>query len=271
VPPENREGRRIAKLFRQIRELREVRACDLDAILTEDEIDVLEFRTKSPGCTACLVRDPYGKGGGIWLEPGQDTGRRRFSIAHELGHYHIPRHRGEGTRLICADADLRARSHNARQLEWEANDFAAELLMPFRLFSADVERRDVGFASVYQLNSDGMYNVSVTAAAWRMVQVTSEACALVVSTDGKVEWVARSNTFPYGVLPERRQAILPNSLAASLLRGEGGSDVPMAVPWHAWLESLPGRPTELLESTHSIPRLRQVLSLLWIVDTESDE
>ena len=248
-----------------------MRACDLDAILAEDEIEVFEFRNRNPGCTACLMRDPDGKGGGIWLEPGQDPGRRRFSIAHELGHYHIPRHLRGATSLACADADLRARSRDARQLEWEANDFAAELLMPFRLFSEDVERRDVAFASVYQLCSDAMYRVSVTAAAWRMVQVTNEACALVVSTDSKVEWVARSSTFPYGLLPERAQSIDPNSLAASLVRGEQGSELPVAVPSHAWLEALPDRPIELLESTHSIPQLRQVLSLLWIVDTESDD
>src|ERR1051325_1956225 len=163
----NQEGRRIARLFRQFRVPSDVRAVDLEEILREDELEVVESRVDDPGYTACLVRDPYAKGGGIFIAPGQDPGRRRFSLAHELGHYHIPSHRKAGLTLTCADEALRAQDWGTNSVEWEANDFAAELLMPFRLFAPDAEHLSISFQSVHRLASPEMYNVSVTAAAWR--------------------------------------------------------------------------------------------------------
>lgn len=144
----------------------------MDAILVKDHIEVLPSREVDPGYTACLMRAPAGcQGGGIFLAPGEDTGRKRSSIAHELGHFHIPSHARTGADGIgyCADRDMRTRSRDGRHQEWEANDFAAELLMPRKLFAADAERFDVSIAGVQRLAAEDMYNVSVTAAAWRLM------------------------------------------------------------------------------------------------------
>lgn len=54
----------------------------------------------------------------IFVSPGRGHGRRRFSIAHELGHYLLHRD------LIAAGMAP------GPQHEREANEFAAELLMP---------------------------------------------------------------------------------------------------------------------------------------------
>lgn len=54
----------------------------------------------------------------IFVAPGRGRGRRRFSIAHELGHYLLHRD------LIAAGMAP------GPQHEREANEFAAELLMP---------------------------------------------------------------------------------------------------------------------------------------------
>ncbi len=55
----------------------------------------------------------------------------RFVVAHELGHY--LRHPELDQFKLCTDADLGTWYHTGR--EQEANDFAAELLMPEALFS----------------------------------------------------------------------------------------------------------------------------------------
>jgi Zn-dependent peptidase ImmA (M78 family) len=135
-----------------------VRACNLDEILAEDQIDLEESLFPESSYAACLIRSPDWKGGGIMLPKGQDGGRRRFSIAHELGHYHIPSH--SGVNGFCSDTDMRARSTDSRQKEWEANDFAAELLMPHALFSADVGKREISAATAMDLASAEMYNVA---------------------------------------------------------------------------------------------------------------
>lgn len=268
----SREGRRIAQLFRQYRALGDVRPCNLDAILDEDEIEVITSREADPHYTACLIRAPAGcRGGGIFLAPGQDSGRKRFSIAHELGHFHIPSHARTGAdgTGYCADRDMRARSRDARQQEWEANDFAAELLMPKKLFAADAARLDVSIAGVQRLAAEDMYNVSVTAAAWRLVQTTRERCAMVVSTGGIVEWMVRSEGF-WLPITERRQRLHPGTLAAGTFRGEGAEPQSREVPAGAWLDTPTAVAGTLLESTHHIASLNQVVSLLWLVDSDGE-
>lgn len=264
---ENREGLRIARLFRQHRVGLDVRRCDLEALCDEDYLDIVESCLTEPGYTAALVRVPDGPGGGIILKCGQDRGRRRFSIAHELGHYHIPRHRTvEG---YCADSDMRARSGDAKRQEWEANDFATELLMPRALFFDDARRLDVSIASAVTLGAREAYDVSITAAAWRIVQVTREPAALVMSVNGRVEWIVRSDAFRLP-LTERGQRVHPDTLVAAAFRERSGSDVPSEVDPAAWLDRAVDVRGTLLESTHFIPSLGQALSLLWLVDEDGD-
>lgn len=66
---------------------------------------------------ACLAYQPPDSWA-IFVAPGRGHGRRRFSIAHELGHYLLHRD------LIAAGIPL------GPEHEREANEFAAELLMP---------------------------------------------------------------------------------------------------------------------------------------------
>jgi hypothetical protein len=66
------------------------------------------------------------------VEARRSPQRRRFTIAHELGHWHLHREGGPHTRF-CRPADIAeaAPSRSApRRLEAEANRFAAALLMP---------------------------------------------------------------------------------------------------------------------------------------------
>jgi hypothetical protein len=264
----SREGQRIARLFRQYRGLGNARACNLSAILDEDELEVVESRYRNPGYTACLMRRFGGPGGLIVLSPDQRGGRRRFSVAHELGHYHIPRHKGIA-KPPCAEADLLVRDSDAKVIEWEANDFAAELLMPAQLFSSDAAQCTPCFSSVYTLASPEAYDVSVTAAAWRFVQTTGESCALVVTKNEVVEWVARSRTFRYA-LPMNGQHVRAETVAGALARGEASSPEAETVPAHAWFD-YECNEIELFESTHSIQTTGQVLSLLWGVPTDDDD
>lgn len=62
------------------------------------------------------------------VEAERSQGRRRFTIAHELGHWylHATHEQGEHFERFCRDADLRTH----RRAEGEANEFAAALLMP---------------------------------------------------------------------------------------------------------------------------------------------
>ena len=260
----NPDGLRFARLFRQARELTGIRQCDLAELAAEDGLEILDFEDPEPGCAACLMPDPSGRGGAIFLQPGQNRGRRRFSVAHELGHYHIPTHTN-GPRE-CGESALQATDGYGGRVEWEANSFAAELLMPTRLFRRDARGRDVSFEVAYDLMSQDMYDVSATAAARQMVQVSNEPCALVVTRQGRVEWQERSRF--YYPMATRGQLVRGGTIAAAVTGGESPNAGAEPVDPADWMDRLPEGDFTLLESTHVIPSLEQVLSLLWIPDLE---
>jgi hypothetical protein len=269
--PGESEGLRIAKLFRKHRVGGDVRRCDLDAICIEDELEQVEARHAGDSYTACLCRSEDGIGGLIVLAPGQERGRKRFSIAHELGHYHIPKHKQSGAGGVCSDRDMRGSHHALRLQEREANDFATEVLMPRRAFTEDAKKLDISIAAARTLASPDYYDVSGMAATWRIVETTREPAAMVVSVDGRVEWMVRSASFRIH-LPERGQLLHEQSVAAEAFRSRSTIANPSDVPMPAWIdEQMASVSGTLLESSLYIPTLNQVVSLLWLTDADSDD
>ncbi|MEQ1854895.1 MAG: ImmA/IrrE family metallo-endopeptidase [Longimicrobiales bacterium] len=265
---QERNGLRIARLFRQARGLTEdQRTCDLALLRAEDSIDLVVSDLANPGYTACLVRPGPDLPCGIILAQGQSRGRERFSIAHELGHFYMPTHKDKPMGW-CGEEDMTARAGSGKQYEWEANDFAAELLMPRRPFQSDAQGRDPIFRDLVELADPGMYDVSVTAAALRYVEVTSEACALVCSRAGAIEWVAKSDAFRYRV-PWRGDALPGASVARAVCNGAEPNDGAETLDPYVWLEVEHGDSLEVFESTLSIPSQGQVLSLVWVVAEDS--
>jgi hypothetical protein len=205
---------------------------------------------------------------GILLPKSQTGGRRRFSIAHELGHYHIPTHSHvEG---FCTDADLRATESDSRLQEWEANDFAAELLMPHKLFGADADARSISMASAIELAGPSLYDVSLLAASLRMVQTTRQAGAIVVSANGRVSWSRKSDNFRLW-LPGPGDHLHHDTMAAAAYRRVEASEEPRPVPIAAWADSRRQARGELLESVYRIDSQEQVVSLLWHVEDDDGD
>jgi Zn-dependent peptidase ImmA (M78 family) len=71
-------------------------------------------------------------------EARRSPGRRRFTVAHELGHWylHATHKPGERFERFCRGEDLR----RTRSKEGEANEFAAALLMPEQLLGDAAEQ-----------------------------------------------------------------------------------------------------------------------------------
>jgi hypothetical protein len=94
-------------------------------------IDDLE----TEGFEAALITDELKSSGTILVASNRARQRKRFSIAHELGHFLIPSHLPRpGEPSLCSPQHLGL--HNLkeddrrRRIEAEANRFAALLLMP---------------------------------------------------------------------------------------------------------------------------------------------
>jgi Zn-dependent peptidase ImmA (M78 family) len=65
----------------------------------------------------------------IWLNANEGPARRRFTLAHELGHWVCQCLEGTEARMFCR-AEQVGLDPAVKALEREANVFAAELLMP---------------------------------------------------------------------------------------------------------------------------------------------
>jgi Zn-dependent peptidase ImmA (M78 family) len=90
-----------------------------------------------PDMSGMLVREPDRVV--IGVNEGHSDPRRRFTIAHELGHFHL--HKG---RPIIIDSDVRVNFRDSvsslatDREEIEANRFAAALLMPDHMVRSSV-------------------------------------------------------------------------------------------------------------------------------------
>jgi hypothetical protein len=95
----------------------------------------------------------------IWVnarEAQESPGRRRFTVAHELGHWVCQCLEGRTAPVYCRAEDVDASTD--RTLEREANVFAAELLMPEQAVRASADRAEAHTS----------FGVSVEAMRWRL-------------------------------------------------------------------------------------------------------
>lgn len=144
-----------------------------------------------PGFEGALVPAPPGKEGwGIIYNDTQSPGRINFTLGHEFGHYMLHRLRYPDG-FQCSTEDMAAWDSEYGQLEHQANDFAATLLMPlddFRTQVTAIEKPDFDLLG----GCAERYDVSLIAATLRWLQFTTRRSVLVVSRDGFILW-ARSS------------------------------------------------------------------------------
>ncbi len=119
-------------------------------------------------------------------------GHRRFTVAHELGHYHMPDHVDQmfvnGVEIVpSTGGHFRSRQD---PLEVEADCFASELLMPARFVKPLVGSLKTGVTGVQTIA--GTFDVSLSAAAIRFARVAVLPTVVLISKDGIVELAATS-------------------------------------------------------------------------------
>ncbi len=141
-----------------------------------------------------LVTDQHKSKGVILTKAGARDERRRFTVAHELGHFLIPSHKGNRQ---CTSGDLKERrsDNDHRRQEAEANRFAAGLLMPRPWFKRDMDQ--LGDADVVHVQKLARrYRTSLEATINRYIELTDDICAYVFSKNGVIRYVSRAKAFP---------------------------------------------------------------------------
>lgn len=124
----------------------------------------------------------------LYNSASPSEGRKRFTIAHEFGHYILHRHQQD--LFECGDDDIETGDNNGRDIETEADLFASTLLMPLDDFRKQVDGQPVSFDLLGHCAD--RYGVSLTAAALRWTEIAPKRAVLVASRDDHMLW-AKSN------------------------------------------------------------------------------
>lgn len=163
------------------------RDIDMEAIALDAGVEV-EYHQLS-GCEATLVG--VGDQAIATIKPSPISGRERFSIAHELGHWEL--HRGRSFRCRVDDPDDNLASDKA--LEKEADSFAAHLLMPSNLFLPAVKALgNPGFREIDGLAQQ--FDTSRLATCLRIADVNTLPVLLACYTQLGLRWFKAAADIP---------------------------------------------------------------------------
>ncbi len=145
-----------------------------------------------PGFEGALFPAADGKKGWgiVYNSAISSHGRINFTLAHEFGHYLLHRLKYPDG-IQCGEQDMVAWDSEYKQIESQANDFAATLLMPLDDYRRQIEARAMPDLDVLSRCAE-RYDVSLLAAILRWLQYTERRSVLLVSRDGFILW-ARSS------------------------------------------------------------------------------
>jgi hypothetical protein len=210
------------------------------------------------GCEARIIG--AGDQAIITVKADSHPRRKRFSIAHELGHWH--HHRGHC--LVCRVEEMR-RPGGALSPERVADGFAADLLMPAYLFKPLARQHaKLTFKAVNALAE--AFKTSQTATAIRLVESNHTPALLVCHGPKGRKWFTRSLRVPQRWFPQ--DSLDAESFAFGVLFGRKPDDpIPRKIGADAWFDRRDADRFEVHEQTcRTGPD--EVLTLILVSDPE---
>jgi Zn-dependent peptidase ImmA (M78 family) len=132
--------------------------------------------------------------------------RKRFSLAHEIGHW--TNDRGRNLSIECTSGDMRQKelsgvnlnAHQSR--EARANRFASQLLMPDFMIEPLFSSIPVNYDSVKEIADT--FSTSLTSSASRLIQITQRPSMITMwNRDGARRWFSRSSSLSEQIWPNR--------------------------------------------------------------------
>jgi Zn-dependent peptidase ImmA (M78 family) len=169
----------------------------------------------------------------IYNNTNVSSGRTRFTIGHEFGHYLAHRHLlPDG--IQCDDKAVIQRSGFG--IEKEADEFAAYLLMPFDDFRGRISAADKPGIDEISACAE-RYGVSLIAATLRWLEYTDRRAVFVVSRDGGAVWSKSSDAaFKSGrfIRTAKQTFMLTNASLANLSEFDSSGRATGAHPPGVW-------------------------------------
>lgn len=144
---------------------------NINQIIKEEGVELVNY-TFDEDISGVLVLN--GSQSTIGVNQSHSEVRKRFTMAHELGHYIL--HRDEGSSMFMDKVLYRKTSNNYspkdEKLEREANFFAANLLMPKSVIDSYIEENHVDFyedSHIQKMAEE--FGVSASAMTFRLINL----------------------------------------------------------------------------------------------------
>jgi len=188
-----------------------------------------------------------------------EQGQKKFTIAHELGHYYNSGKK-EGS-YFCSGLDIRGVNRNV-SAEVDANDFAAELLMPEK-WVRDFTKGKKFEKSILSIMAD-YFCVSLSAAAMRYAEIGNHPVAIIMSKDGVVLWRRINEYFPFKFIRPGSK-VTSSSYSYEFYEGKKISTEPDTILADAWFREDNHYKKDYFLSEQNIPmyNYNAVLTILW--------
>lgn len=225
----------------------------LNAVVQYESLDGAEARVVASDGTAIITVN----------EAETSKERVRFSIGHELGHFLL--HCDKVSEFNCSRRDMETYTlkQQAMNLEFEANEFSGELLIPENLARPLIKGKKPNLVIVDELKQ--VFAMSFTVAAIRYAQLSDEPMAVVFFSKARGSkfpimskyFQNQKYWFPQGPLDKE-------SLAFDAINGKTESRM-CSVAASAWLE-LPAslQDETIMEQTRYYSTFDWGVSLLWM-------
>ena len=197
----------------------EVRYCNLNGC----EADILGYRDSAI----------------ISIDQNRGHRRKRFSIAHELGHWHYHR---------CKKLQCRVEEYQPKHkqlAERKANGYAASLLMPHYLVKPRArDHKKLTFSVIEQFSTE--FNTSLSAIAIRLVEADIWPCMLICHTRQGRKWFTQAPMFHNRWFPQEELDSQSSAFDAVFGQFEGDR-FPQIIGADAWFDRTEARQYEVFE------------------------
>jgi hypothetical protein len=197
---------------------------DLEAIAWSRGV-LVEYRPLD-GCDATIIGSA--RKAVIAVNSRSSPERRRFSIGHELGHWH--HHRGRI--LFCGSKDVEYPGDDALKPERHADTFASDLILPNYLLHPRLRKiRRMTLAAAREVGDE--FAASLTATLLKTVQSNRFPLIVVCHNKKKRRWFRRADMVPGWWYP-LEQLDRATFAADMLFNGAAEQNWPRKIGADAW-------------------------------------
>jgi len=187
--------------------------------------------------------------------------KKRFAAAHELGHYELH----QGLANIAFDTEYELLNwYKAGPQETEANEFAAEFLMPSDAFYNECKAKRFSPQVIDHLAA--RFRVSKTAAILQFVKRGNHPVCIVYCQNNKMLWWKTSQDFQYFLEFNYNQAPSTGSVAYEIFTGGQMDSEKQQVIWKSdWFRMGKDefKDPEFYEYCLHVKSLNYTISVIW--------